>query len=74
MAQSGDTASHLVSSGANTRVSTTVPLSETHYEAMNFALCAPLVTNPDKKQHQQLDRLQRRYWQHSETEGGVTQL
>ena len=25
-------------SGANTRVSTTVPLSETHYEAMNFAL------------------------------------
>ena len=24
--------------GANTRVSTTVPLSETHYEAMNFAL------------------------------------
>jgi len=25
-------------SGANTRVSTTAPLSETHYEAMNFAL------------------------------------
>ena len=25
-------------SGANTRVSTTVPFSETHYEAMNFAL------------------------------------
>ena len=25
-------------SGANTRVSTTVPLSETHYEAMDFAL------------------------------------
>jgi len=25
-------------SGANTRVSTAVPLSETHYEAMNFAL------------------------------------
>ncbi|XP_020600413.1 uncharacterized protein LOC110039625 [Orbicella faveolata] len=25
-------------SGANTRVSTTVPLSETHYEAMNFPL------------------------------------
>ena len=25
-------------SGANTRVSATVPLSETHYEAMNFAL------------------------------------
>ncbi|KAL9960642.1 hypothetical protein ACROYT_G034126 [Oculina patagonica] len=25
-------------SGANTRVSTTVPLSETHYEAMNFVL------------------------------------
>ena len=25
-------------SGANVRVSTTVPLSETHYEAMNFAL------------------------------------
>ena len=25
-------------SGADTRVSTTVPLSETHYEAMNFAL------------------------------------
>ena len=25
-------------SRANTRVSTTVPLSETHYEAMNFAL------------------------------------
>ena len=25
-------------SGANTRVSTTVPLSETHYEAMNFSL------------------------------------
>ncbi|KAJ7353986.1 hypothetical protein OS493_030835 [Desmophyllum pertusum] len=25
-------------SGANTRVSTTVPLSETHYETMNFAL------------------------------------
>ena len=27
-----------IASSANTRVSTTVPLSETHYEAMNFAL------------------------------------
>ena len=38
-------------------------------------LCgAPLQGIPDQEQHQQLDRMQGRHWQHGATEGGVNHL
>ena len=60
-------------SGVNTRLSTTVPLSETHYEAMDFALWRTIG-------NQVLIKSNINNWiackegTYSETEGRVTQL